>query len=109
MDLRDEFACQAMNGFISGFCAHENTAPINQLSHRTLATEAYVVAECMIDARKTSEQGESPATAGNSDYAAALKALDEWKEEFDVCEGDKCGFEPWLRSRLNSVKAPNCA
>lgn len=61
------------------------------------------------DDRAAEEQGAPALQTGNSDYAAAQQAFDEWKEEFDTCEGDKCGFEPWLQLRLNAAKAPHCA
>lgn len=75
MDLRDEFACQAMNGFLAGYCSNENCAPIDRLSHDRMAVEAYRVADFMIEARKTSEQAESPATAGNSASMAIFSEL----------------------------------
>jgi hypothetical protein len=55
----------------------------------------------------TSEQGESPATTGNSDYAAALRV---WKEfnhnEIPICDVD---FVSWCEHRLNAQKDAHCA
>jgi hypothetical protein len=38
----------------------------------------------------------------NSRYATAQYVFDEWKEAFDTSEGEKCGFQEWLKLRLNS-------
>jgi hypothetical protein len=59
MDLRDEFAVHAMNGFITGCCSQSTSAPIGELSHSYMAQVAYQVADCMIEARKTSHIIES--------------------------------------------------
>lgn len=66
MDLRDAFACQAMNGFISACCAVEDQGPISEKDHAYMAKVAYKVADCMLEARKTSDSAELAATTANS-------------------------------------------
>ena len=61
-----------------------------------------------IERLQSSEQAESPATAGNSDYAAAERVYREWCQWSNISV-EKLAFVPWLERRLNSAKAPNCA
>lgn len=67
MDLRDEFACRAMNGFISGFCTHENVMPIQDMNHALMADISYKVADIMLAARnKTDTKGNGlPSSCNN--------------------------------------------
>jgi len=55
---------------------------------------------------QSAEQGESPATAGNSDYAAALRVFNQYHDSIDSCD---MSFLSFCEQRLNSDKAPNCA
>lgn len=59
--------------------------------------------------KKTSEQGESPTTAGNIDYAAALRGISDYRSSEGDAGGSIDHLKAWLQSRLNSAKAPNCA
>jgi len=51
---------------------------------------------------------ESPGTASNSDYAAVLRAVDEW-EKFYHIDHPISKLRAWCKAHLNSAKAPNCA
>jgi hypothetical protein len=57
---------------------------------------------------KTNSEGSgTQPTIDNSGYITALSVFEQWKEEFDTCEGDKQGFYEWLKTRLHSLKAAN--
>lgn len=51
--------------------------------------------------KKTSEQGESPATTGNNRYAAAQEALSEYDKDITSTH-DIGDFAGWLSERLNA-------
>jgi hypothetical protein len=52
-------------------------------------------------------KGSAEQQTDNSGYITALSVFEQWKEEFDTCEGDKQGFYEWLKTRLHSLKAAN--
>lgn len=75
MDLRDEFAVHAMNGFIAGHCSQPTSAPIGELSHSHMAQVAYQVADCMMVARKTSDAEEAANSVSDTSAMDAMYRL----------------------------------
>lgn len=72
---------------------------IGDVSHWMLLPEA-----------PTAGQEESPKTAHNSDYATALRIIDEYVgSPLENFNGDFQGFITHCQQRLNSAKAPNCS
>lgn len=61
------------------------------------------------ETRLAAEQGEGQFTASNSDYAAALRGISDYRSSEGDAGGSIDHLKAWLQSRLNSAKAPNCA
>ena len=56
---------------------------------------------------KPQETAECAEHAPNSDYATALRVLDEWMR--DTNNGISIDFTVWCKQRLNPPKAADCA